>query len=242
MPAAVDVIGRIGRSPFVNGSPPTTASDANMAGSTAIRMTTSVAASVAPRSTPHASATPGAAKMSAEPCSSRGPSAAAAIGIAPTAQAKHSSSTAILRFGHASALPGGVFRQHGHGAFREAHRDVRPFGEDRAGPGVVAHDLQRLAGAAQQVFDLLAEKRPRGHGRLQRAVGAIGRSDRNRLRTHDEPHRIARPSAPTRTVRASIAVPSAATFALSPATSVTRPATRFTRPTNCATNCDAGRW
>ncbi len=112
----------------------------------------------------------------------------------------------------------------------------------RAGPGVVAHDLQRFAGAAQQVFDLLAEERPRGHGRLQRAVGAIGRCDRDRLRAHDEPHRIARLQAPRAPCARRSPSPAPPPSPMSPATSVTRPATRFTRPTNCATNCDAGRW
>ena len=50
---------------------PTTVSAAKASRSAATRMTTRVSASVAPRSTPQASATPGAAKASAEPCTSR---------------------------------------------------------------------------------------------------------------------------------------------------------------------------
>src|SRR5437588_1645660 len=75
----------------VKGSPPVTASHGYIAGSVTMRATTTVAVSLAPRTTPQAIATPGAAKASDRPCTSRGASSPSTT--APGAQASPTSTS-----------------------------------------------------------------------------------------------------------------------------------------------------
>ena len=116
-----------------------------------------------------------------------------------------------------------------------------PFGDDLAGPGVVADDLQRLVAAATR-YSIFSPRNgcettvpASGPAAASRSIAiASGRSNKRDGVAHREAARAA--------VGRAAPLPSASTAIASRSTATTRAGTRLTRPTNCATNCDAGRW
>ena len=166
-----------------------------------MRTTTVVAASSAPRSTPQASATPGAAYASALPWTSRGASA-------PSPPRAHASArNASAREQRAAMAPrSSVAAPASTVTASSARRSdtVAPSGDDLAGPGVVANGLQRRARAVQHVLDLLAEERTRRDGRGQRAGSAAIADELDGLGPQHQPRRRRRRASPARAARAAI--------------------------------------
>src|ERR1700704_1356452 len=181
MTPALRVAANTGPLRSVKGSPPVTASHGYIAGSVTMRATTTVAVSLAPRRTPHAIATPGAAKASDMPCTSRDASApCTTVPGARTSPASRGRNKArkpqrLTTQGTATSAVGSLTLaslrkgppEHGYGVRGETKEDGCALGNERARPLVVTDDLQHFVRAARCVLDFLAEKCARHDGRGQ---------------------------------------------------------------------------
>ena len=178
------------------------------------------------------------------PCTSRGGSAASAgIAMAAATHATHMRARAAAMRARGSSWR--FFR----GSTLTASSAMRsatdaPSGHRLARPGVVADDLQRLAGAV--AARTRSSRRGTSRDTTVARSGPVRRHRRGRRRSPRGAARAARRRraracrrAPTRDDRGAERRDRRRRRRRLPAT---RPATRLTRPTNCATNSDAGRW